>query len=198
MSETDAGRLLQEGITAVKSGDKANGRKYLMQLLEIDDRNEQAWLWLSGAVETPEDRIVCLENVLDINPENKTAQKGLARFKPIPDPASSTEPSDSGDGNRVVIQREKVPVSTAAAILYPERHVETVEWNDPTPNRKPTEQIGFIAEGNYDDVWSRQVDICAYCAHEIAFDENKCSQCKRNLIVQQYQYEKESRTLYHY
>ncbi len=186
MSETDVEVLLQEGITAVKRGDKENGRKLLMEVLDIDDRNEKAWLWLSGAVESSEDRIICLENVLTINPDNKTAQKGLAKFTSADKPA---------EGTRIVVQREKVPVSTASAILYPERHVETLEWSDPTPEIKPTEQVGYAADDSYDDVWKRKVDICAYCAYEVAFDETKCPQCKRNLIVKQYQYEKESTSL---
>ena len=78
MSEID--ELLKQGITAVKRGDKENGRIHLMKLLEMDERNEQAWLWLSGAVEDKEERIICLENVLAINPDNELAQKGLARF----------------------------------------------------------------------------------------------------------------------
>ena len=188
MSETDVDELLREGITAVKSGNKAYGRKLLMEVLDIDDRNEKAWLWLSGAVESPEDRIICLENVLAINPENKTAQKGLAHFK--------TTPVDKpNEGTRIVIQREKVPVSTASAILYPERHVETLEWSDPTREMKPTEQVGYAADASYDDVWTRKVDICAYCAHEVAFDETRCPHCKRKLIVKQFQYEKESTSL---
>ena len=48
-----------------------------MRVVELDDHNELAWLWLSGIVEAFEDRRSCLENVLEINPDNATAQAGL-------------------------------------------------------------------------------------------------------------------------
>lgn len=192
MEEPDVEALLREGITAVKNGNKEYGRKLLMQVLDVDDRNEKAWLWLSGAVATPEERILCLENVLAINPDNQTAQKGLAHFKTTD---KTAEAESTFTGTRIVVEREKAPVSTASAILYPERHVETIEWRDPTREMKATEQVGFLADDSYNDVWTRKVDLCAYCAHEVAFEQNKCPQCGRNLIVKQYQYARESTAL---
>ncbi|MBE2220728.1 MAG: hypothetical protein IAF02_04265, partial [Anaerolineae bacterium] len=48
---------------------------------------EQAWLWLSGALTADEDKRVCLENVLALNPENQAAKRGLAKLnKQMPDP----------------------------------------------------------------------------------------------------------------
>jgi hypothetical protein len=48
-----------------------------MQLVDEDERNEQAWLLLSALVNTPEEQQICLENVLAINPDNARAKKGL-------------------------------------------------------------------------------------------------------------------------
>ncbi|HIP72005.1 MAG TPA: hypothetical protein EYH05_11500, partial [Anaerolineae bacterium] len=53
MNESDVDQWLQQGITAVKAGNRAKGREWLMKALEADDHNEQAWLWLSGAVTSP-------------------------------------------------------------------------------------------------------------------------------------------------
>lgn len=69
--------LLQQGIAAIQAGRKEEARQILMQVVELDERNEQGWLWLSGVVESSEDRRVCLENVLAINPNNAHAQAGL-------------------------------------------------------------------------------------------------------------------------
>ncbi len=69
--------LLQQGITAAKAQRVDEARRTLMRVVELDDHNEQAWLWLSGVVESPDDRRVCLENVLTINPDNALAQSGL-------------------------------------------------------------------------------------------------------------------------
>jgi tetratricopeptide (TPR) repeat protein len=70
-------KLLKQGIAALKAGRKAEARDLLMQVVEQDERNEMAWLWLSGAVETEEERRICLENALAINPNNSGAQRGL-------------------------------------------------------------------------------------------------------------------------
>ena len=97
---TLAAELLQEGIAAVKSGQKEQARKLLMQVVELDERNEQGWLWLSGVVETVEDRRICLENVLAINPHNAHAQAGLAWIEQhapetAPAPAESAAPAEA-------------------------------------------------------------------------------------------------------
>jgi len=70
--------LLKQGITALNAGQKAEARRLLMQVVKEDERNEMGWLWLSGAVDTDEDRRVCLESVLVINPNNGMAKRGLA------------------------------------------------------------------------------------------------------------------------
>src|SRR3989442_967339 len=74
-NETD--RLMRDGQAAAKRGDKAMARALLTQLLERDPHNEQAWMWLSGAVSDPEEQQTCLENALIINPRNAQARKGL-------------------------------------------------------------------------------------------------------------------------
>ncbi|MFQ6101064.1 MAG: tetratricopeptide repeat protein [Anaerolineae bacterium] len=69
--------LLRAGIAAAKDGRTQEAHQALLQVTELDERNEQAWLWLSGVVESLEDRRICLENVLAINPDNPYAQAGL-------------------------------------------------------------------------------------------------------------------------
>ncbi len=73
----DASTLLQEGIAATRRGDKTAAYDLLKQVIELDERNEQAWLWLSGVVDSREDMQACLKNVLQINPNNARAAAGL-------------------------------------------------------------------------------------------------------------------------
>src|SRR4051812_37278506 len=70
--------LLEQAISAILTGRRDEARVLLAQVVEADDRNEQAWLWLSGVVEEPEEVRTCLENVLHLNPDNVKAQQGLA------------------------------------------------------------------------------------------------------------------------
>lgn len=69
--------MLQQGIAAARAGRREEARALLLRVVEQDERNEQAWLWLSGVTDDPEDVRVCLENVLDLNPNNAKARQGL-------------------------------------------------------------------------------------------------------------------------
>jgi tetratricopeptide (TPR) repeat protein len=76
-SASDSNDLLKQGIAAARAGRTDEARQKLMRVIELDEQNEQAWLWLSGVVESNADRRLCLENVLTLNPANTAAQKGL-------------------------------------------------------------------------------------------------------------------------
>jgi hypothetical protein len=69
--------MVREGISAYRAGRKDEARALLLRATEIDQYNEQAWLWLSAVVESPEEQRTCLENVLTINPNNERAQQGI-------------------------------------------------------------------------------------------------------------------------
>jgi len=91
--------LLQAGIAAAQAAAQAGraeeARRALLRVTELDERSEQAWLWLSGVVETFDERRICLENVLAINPDNAHAQAGLHwldQQAPAPSPASERCP----------------------------------------------------------------------------------------------------------
>lgn len=70
--------MVREGINAYKSGQKDEARSLLLKATELDPYSEQAWLWLSGLMDTPDDQRTCLENVLAINPNNERAKQGLS------------------------------------------------------------------------------------------------------------------------
>jgi hypothetical protein len=77
----DVQTTLQQAIDAAKAGRKEEARRLLENVLDVEERNEQAWLWLSSVIDEDEDRIICLENVLTVNPRNEAARKGLAALR---------------------------------------------------------------------------------------------------------------------
>lgn len=77
MVDTELDRLLREGIAAARAGRNEQARELLLQAIALDEELETAWLWLSGVVDNPEERQICLENVLSLNPDNVAAQDGL-------------------------------------------------------------------------------------------------------------------------
>lgn len=73
--------LTQDGIAALKAGDKERAQKLFVAALQEDGDDLQAWLWLSGAVESDSDRLECLEQVLRIDPTHALASKGAAKLR---------------------------------------------------------------------------------------------------------------------
>lgn len=69
--------LLKRAIRLAREKQRAEARRLLLQVTERDERNEQAWLWLSGVVDDPRDMQAALANVLTINPGNEAARRGL-------------------------------------------------------------------------------------------------------------------------
>jgi len=74
----------QEAIEALREGDKAKAKDLLTDLLKTDQNNPQYWIWLSAAVESTKERIYCLKTVLQMDPENATAKRGLVMLGALP------------------------------------------------------------------------------------------------------------------
>jgi|MudIll2142460700_1097286.scaffolds.fasta_scaffold375455_1 Flp pilus assembly protein TadD len=81
----DTTELLQKGIALAKAGRREEARNILLQVVEQDEQNESAWLWISGVVDTDDDKAIALENVLTLNPNNEWAKRGLQLMgRPLP------------------------------------------------------------------------------------------------------------------
>jgi len=72
--------LMRQGIEAAREGKKAEAKNFFQQVVDLDDKNEKAWMWLASVVETDEERRVCLSNALFINPNNERAQSAMAKL----------------------------------------------------------------------------------------------------------------------
>ncbi|HEX9924684.1 MAG TPA: tetratricopeptide repeat protein [Anaerolineae bacterium] len=103
MQRSEVQALLREGIAAAKAGQKKtdptearqkriyridtdrikhreHARDLLTQVVELDETNVIAWLWLSTVMDDLAEKRLCLENVLVLDPDNKPAQSGLAQL----------------------------------------------------------------------------------------------------------------------
>jgi membrane protease YdiL (CAAX protease family) len=76
-TKPELGGLLQEGIDAARSGHDQRARDLLLQVLEQDPSSVPAWLWLSGVVDRPREKELCLEQVISIDPGHTAARRGL-------------------------------------------------------------------------------------------------------------------------
>ena len=177
-------RLLKAGMKAVKAGQREQGKALLLQVIEKDEENERAWLWLSGAVDTEEERRICLENVLTINPNNELAKKGLARLKPVPQeeiemPASFTA-DESPEASFESVSEASLPPSLEARAAQFNRYEPQEEkgwWMD-EPISEPAKTVT-----QFNDVWSSREEICAFCAEPVEQMQTRCTKCKRPLLA---------------
>lgn len=163
LSPLSPANRLPEAVRAARAEQREEARALLLQIVEEDENNELAWLWLSGVVETAEDQRVCPENVLALNPNNEAACGGLAKLDTKAGQENLAEPEVQ------VVRREITPVSPAAAVLYPEWQVPEWEWRDPTTVIRQAELPDFAQESSFDDVWNSNKALCAYCAGVLGF-----------------------------
>lgn len=77
---THPANALQDAILAARIGNRDQALVLLLQLVEREPRNAEAWLWLSRVVETDQQRIECLRRVIEISPTHQAAQADLARL----------------------------------------------------------------------------------------------------------------------
>lgn len=69
--------IFQDAVAALRRGEKARAKDLLTRLLKSDQNNAEYWIWLSVAVDSPKERVYCLETALKLDPENGAAKRGL-------------------------------------------------------------------------------------------------------------------------
>lgn len=69
--------MLKAGIQLAREGERGQARELLMRVVELDERRVAAWFWLSDLVDDTADRVLCLENVVALDPGNRVAHAGL-------------------------------------------------------------------------------------------------------------------------
>ena len=73
-------RLL-DAIELIKNNEAQQARDLLRSIIQEDSNFEDAWLWMSVVVDVLDQSIVCLDNVLRINPDNWQAAGALHRLR---------------------------------------------------------------------------------------------------------------------
>lgn len=163
MANTD--ELLRQGIALVKAGQKPQARTVLEQVVDMDDQNVQAWLWLSACVDTVEDQQVCLENVLALDPGNDKARRGLDALKNmnkprprVPESAPVADPFAMGGSNGGAVgmgwDDYAAPVQAAPSPANPEVDVPatSVDWGKGSaPAHGSGKQVQLPSSEEYDD-----------------------------------------------
>ncbi len=151
--------MVREGISAYRAGNKEEARTLLLRAVEIDQYNEQAWLWLSAVVETPEEQRTCLENVMTINPNSERAKQGIdmldQKFGSSPK-VSPTQAEDVMAGSSFT--PPPVPAPRPAS---DDELPNSIEWEAPvTASSSPSSnyKVNEPSDKEYDD-WVSKLNI---------------------------------------
>jgi tetratricopeptide (TPR) repeat protein len=154
MDETQ--QWLAEGIARVKAGQREQARELLLRVVGRDERNVQAWLWLSGVVESDEDRRVALENVLTLDPQNAVARAGLDWLDQVAAPMPLT-PEAGGAGLAPAQPGDE----------------DALEARDEPPAETPT----------LDKRQATESEGCPYCGLAVSESDARCPHCAQPLIL---------------
>ena len=180
--ESGPAYLLRQGIAAAKMGQKETARNLLTRVVEQDERNLTAWLWLSGVVESLDDKQVCLENVLALDPENQAARQGLEWAREQKATASSVYvPSLISD----LPASSMSPLTPAQAILRPRAPEPEPLAAEPKASRVSESPDAWVEAGplpSQDEVNTALSEfedetLCPYCAAPTQPQDKKCPTC---------------------
>jgi len=67
----------QAGVGAARAGRLQQARSHLRRVTAYDPQNEEAWLWLAGVADDPQETLACLAQALTINPRNEHAKAAI-------------------------------------------------------------------------------------------------------------------------
>lgn len=83
---------MRQAIRLARQGDRRQARDLFIALVDEDEGNELAWLWLVDLVDDPADQIIALENALSLNPGNLKARQRLRQLQADHEVAPDPEP----------------------------------------------------------------------------------------------------------
>lgn len=77
-------KMFEEAMAAIDAGDTARAKDLFTRLLRADQYNPTYWLWMSATVDTTKERIYCLKQTLELDPQNEAAKRGLILLGELP------------------------------------------------------------------------------------------------------------------
>jgi tetratricopeptide (TPR) repeat protein len=163
MNRTELQQQLNDGIQAVRAGDHARARELLLAVVQADESNEPAWLWLSAALDEPAEQLQALENVLVLNPRQPQALAGAEKLRRVLGLPVSVDLQPSNPAAEAL----SVPHPANPAMVQPNEPPKTVIF---AVNAHPS-----LAD---DDPFQ-----CAYCGRLTEPDDTRCPHCGRGLLT---------------
>src|SRR5436190_9546754 len=73
--------LLRQAIAAARQGDRLLARMFLAKVTELDPEEPLGWLWRAGLAEEPEQALIWINRVIDLDPQHPQARRALTRVR---------------------------------------------------------------------------------------------------------------------
>jgi twitching motility two-component system response regulator PilG len=156
--------LLREAVAAVKKGDRSVARTLLREIVHGDPRNPQAWLWMAGVAESVAEVTLCLEKVLEVEPDNRMAKERLSMLRLLQYTGSSDtatpahpRPAPSPDPTNALAIRGSSAVGKPGQPAPSAPPGSTSKLIRPTPFSAPT--------------------VCLVCHSDLDVRKQQCTRC---------------------
>jgi tetratricopeptide (TPR) repeat protein len=142
---------------------RERARELLLEVVEHDNGNLQAWLWLSTVMNDLADKAACLNNVLALDPGNKQAQAGLDWIK-------RRNPTLDVKSSEALKQTPSKPVSHTNVFLEPTVSTSIIDDSTAVYTR-PRQNIRLQSK-------------CPFCNQPISSMDTSCPHCKLPLVME--------------
>ncbi|MGB2897436.1 MAG: tetratricopeptide repeat protein [Anaerolineales bacterium] len=139
----ETSKTLTEAIAAARLGDRRHARELLSRLLRADSQNAEYWIWMSAVVDSPRERVYCLESALKIDPTNRAAMRGLVLFG-----ARSPSTADLSQAlklpRREIAPQEVTPTPEEVPIIKPAQRKPAASPFKPKRRRSFIQVLGVV------------------------------------------------------
>ncbi|GJM42758.1 MAG: hypothetical protein DHS20C20_30400 [Ardenticatenaceae bacterium] len=139
---------LEKAVAYIKSGDKQAGKAVLLRILKTDPANSRAWMYMSAVVNKPEMKRKCLEEAIELQPNNEMARNALAKLnQKYPPPALPEETAVLDNEEQWLPEsfREVTPTIKPIPSITPPQHPHSQPNPPPTKaHHDKTERIALL------------------------------------------------------
>ena len=130
--------ILEQAIAHIKAGDLEKGKQLLIQVIQQNPREENAWLWMSRCVSGVEQKKECFRRALAINPKNEMTQKALEKL------SSPTPPVEMPSAAVTTVTQQPV---IPAAVQPSRQKSQTVNKSSANRNlQTPKKKVGISSK----------------------------------------------------
>lgn len=138
--------ILEQAIAYIKAGDLEKGKQLLIQVIQQNPREENAWLWMSRCVSGVEQKKECFKRALAINPKNEMTQKALEKL------SSPTPSVQMPSAATTTTTQQPVAATTATrqpiipAVQPSKQKPQTVNKSSVDRNTRPPKKKGISSK----------------------------------------------------